>query len=73
MENSKDHEDEPTSASYPVDVARRTIWRLFEEGQVDERSATDALLAVDLGLRRMRYPQGDADKREHGDGVDPGK
>jgi hypothetical protein len=37
----------------PVDEARTAIWRLFEEGYVDEDMATAGLLAVDLGTRRI--------------------
>jgi hypothetical protein len=47
----------PTSTQLqvsPVDAARVAIWRLFEEGYVDEDMATAGLLAVDLGLRRTR-------------------
>ena len=40
-----------TQAS-PVDAARLAIWRLFQEGYVDEDMATASLLAVDLGTRR---------------------
>ena len=39
----------PTS---PIDAARVAIWRLFQEGYVDEDMATASLLAVDLGTRR---------------------
>jgi hypothetical protein len=39
----------------PVDAARVAIWRLFEEGFVDEDMATAGLLAVDLGMRRTRH------------------
>ncbi len=35
-----------------VDEARTAIWRLFQEGYVDEDMATAGLLAVDLGTRR---------------------
>jgi hypothetical protein len=38
----------------PVEAARVAIWRLFEEGYVDEDMATASLLAVDLGTRRRR-------------------
>jgi hypothetical protein len=38
----------------PVDAARVAIWRLFQEGYVDEDMATAGLLAVDLGTRRAR-------------------
>ena len=38
----------------PVDAARVAIWRLFEEGYVDEDMATAGLLAVDLGMRRTQ-------------------
>jgi hypothetical protein len=36
----------------PVDAARLAIWRLFQQGYVDEDMATAGLLAVDLGTRR---------------------
>ena len=38
----------------PVEAARVAIWRLFQEGYVDEDMATAGLLAVDLGTRRTR-------------------
>lgn len=38
----------------PVDEARTAIWRLFQEGYVDEDMATAGLLAVDLGTRRAQ-------------------
>jgi hypothetical protein len=38
--------------SDPVEAARIAIWRLFQEGYVDEDMATASLLAVDLGTRR---------------------
>jgi hypothetical protein len=41
----------PRPAS-PIDAARVAIWRLFQEGYVDEDMATASLLAVDLGTRR---------------------
>ena len=44
----------PDSPSDPVDAARGAIWRLFEEGYVDENMATAGLLAVDLGRRRTQ-------------------
>jgi hypothetical protein len=47
---------QPTTS--PIDAARVAIWRLFEEGYVDEDMATAGLLAVDLGMRRTH--------REHG-------
>jgi hypothetical protein len=37
-----------------VDAARIAIWRLFQEGYVDEDMATAGLLAVDLGTRRAQ-------------------
>ena len=40
--------------SDPVDEARVAIWRLFQEGYVDEDMATAGLLAVDLGTRRAQ-------------------
>jgi hypothetical protein len=38
----------------PIDAARVAIWRLFQEGYVDEDMATAGLLAVDLGTRRAQ-------------------
>jgi hypothetical protein len=38
-----------------VEAARLAIWRLFEEGYVDEDMATAGLLAIDLGIRRTRH------------------
>jgi hypothetical protein len=38
----------------PVEAARVAIWRLFQEGYVDEDMATAGLLAVDLGTRRAQ-------------------
>jgi hypothetical protein len=37
-----------------VVAARVAIWRLFEQGYVDEDMATAGLLAVDLGTRRAQ-------------------
>lgn len=42
----------------PVQAARVAIWRLFEEGYVDEDMATAGLLAVDLGTRRTQQQHG---------------
>ncbi len=50
----------PTSTqphASPVNAARVAIWRLFEEGYVDEDMATAGLLAVDLGMRRTQGKQ----------------
>jgi len=41
----------PDQASL-VDSARLAIWRLFQEGYIDEDMATAGLLAIDLGMRR---------------------
>jgi hypothetical protein len=38
-----------------VEEARLAIWRLFEEGYVDENMATAGLLAIDLGMRRTHH------------------
>lgn len=52
--------EEQPPQSNPVDEARVAIWRLFQEGYVDEDMATAGLLAVDLGTRRAkRMPHGD--------------
>jgi hypothetical protein len=40
--------------SGPVLDAQAAIWRLFEEGYLDEDMATAGLLAVDLGQRRSQ-------------------
>ena len=37
----------------PVDVARRAIHDLFDQGYIDENHATTALLAIDLGRHRL--------------------
>jgi hypothetical protein len=51
-------ESKPSESS-PVQEARAAIWRLFEQGYVDEDMATAGLLAVDLGTRRLRRPTPD--------------
>jgi hypothetical protein len=43
------------AAADPVEAARVAIWRLFEEGYVDEDMATAGLLAVDVGTRRRPH------------------
>jgi hypothetical protein len=56
-----------TSASEadPVVAARVAIWRLFQEGYVDEDMATAGLLAVDLGTRRaQRNTPGSPQRRD---------
>jgi hypothetical protein len=59
-------EDMPgTSTSDPVAAARMAIWRLFQEGYVDEDMATAGLLAVDLGTRRaQRNSEGRGSRRD---------
>src|SRR5919202_734849 len=54
MPDSNDPEADDASPADPVDAARRAIWRLFEEGQIDTDRATDALLAIDVGTQRTR-------------------
>ncbi len=39
-------------------AAHLAIWRLFQEGYVDENMATAGLLAIDLGTRRIRRATG---------------
>jgi hypothetical protein len=46
------HSTKSPAPTHPVDAARVAIWRLFQEGYVDEDMATAGLLAVDLGTRR---------------------
>jgi hypothetical protein len=46
------HTTEGPLPASPIDAARVAIWRLFQEGYVDEDMATASLLAVDLGTRR---------------------
>ena len=53
MQTTTSRSEAPTSS--PVEAARLAIWRLFEEGYVDEDMATAGLLAVDLGTRRTRH------------------
>jgi hypothetical protein len=38
----------------PIEAARAAIWRLFEEGRIDDDMATTSLLAIDLGIRRAQ-------------------
>jgi hypothetical protein len=50
-------ECQPPPASPPdeadqLDEARRAVWRLFQEGYIDEDVATAWLLQVDLSSRR---------------------
>jgi hypothetical protein len=54
------------SAGNPVDEARTAIWRLFQEGYVDEDMATAGLLAVDLGTRRAQRNSGGPTERTDG-------
>jgi hypothetical protein len=44
----------PANMPPPVRAARNAIWRLYEDGFVDEDMATAGLLAVDLGTRRRQ-------------------
>lgn len=53
-------EEQPPDRTNPVDEARVAIWRLFQEGYVDEDMATAGLLAVDLGTRRAKRTPVDA-------------
>ena len=46
------HTTESPVPNSPIEAARVAIWRLFEEGYVDEDMATASLLAVDVGARR---------------------
>ncbi len=49
----------------PVSEARVAIWRLFEEGYLDEDGATASLLALDLGTRRrLRQAAGEPGGRQ---------
>jgi hypothetical protein len=52
MRTSLMHDHPNAGLAAPVEAARQAIWRLFEEGYVDEDMATAGLLAVDLGTRR---------------------
>jgi hypothetical protein len=51
----RDTDPPPTD---PVQDARVAIWRLFDEGYVDEDMATAGLLALDLGMRRAQRAPG---------------
>ena len=50
--------DQPGAAEEPEppEAARAAIWQLFEQGLLDENSATAGLLAVDVGMQRRRLP-----------------
>ena len=52
--------------SDPVVAARVAIWRLFQEGYVDEDMATAGLLAVDLGMRRAQRTSTNGTSRRDG-------
>jgi hypothetical protein len=54
MSTSLEYDHPNAEVAPPVVAARQAIWRLFEEGYVDENMATAGLLAVDLGTRRVR-------------------
>ena len=54
MSASLDRDLPSAEVAQPVMAARQAIWRLFEEGYVDENMATAGLLAVDLGTRRVK-------------------
>ena len=56
---------EAPSSDSPVQAARVAIWRLFEEGYVDEDMATAGLLAVDLGTRRTHQRRVDLIDPKH--------
>jgi len=55
----------------PVDEARTAIWRLFQEGYVDEDMATNRLVAVDLGTRRTHRNNSNPDGRDDADQDEP--
>jgi len=59
-------EDVSANRNNPVDAARVAIWRLFQEGYVDEDMATAGLLAVDLGTRRTQRRQEAVRSRRNG-------
>jgi len=41
------------ASHHDPELARAAIWRLFEEGCIDDDMATTSLLAIDLGIRRI--------------------
>ena len=59
----------PTTRTSPlaqedlVEAARAAIWRLFEDGCIDDDMATTSLLAIDLGIRRIHRAN------QHGNGA----
>jgi hypothetical protein len=57
--------DPPLPEPSPIENARVAIWRLFQEGYVDEDMATASLLAVDVGTRRARG-RGTQPQQPHG-------
>jgi hypothetical protein len=61
MPDRTDPEAVPPSPTDPVAAARHAIWLLFEDGQLDVDHATEALLAIDVGIRRMHRRRADAE------------
>lgn len=47
------------AATSAARAAQAAIWRLFEDGQIDDASATVALLAIHVGLQRGTGQPGD--------------
>ena len=62
MPDRTDPEAVPPSPTDPVAAARHAIWLLFEDGQLDVDHATEALLAIDAGIRRMHRRRKDAER-----------
>jgi hypothetical protein len=52
--NIRDVDSGESSSAYPVEDARRAISYLLDNGYIDERHATVALLALDLGRRQVQ-------------------
>jgi hypothetical protein len=71
MSDSNDPEAEEASTRSAVDAARSVIWRLFEDGQLDEDHATEALLAVDVEARRIRSRRASAGRCAGAHGIRP--
>jgi hypothetical protein len=57
----------PEPRADAVTEAQVTIWHLFEDGVINEDHATEALLAIAVGVQRVRA--GSAASAERSDGA----
>ena len=57
----------PEPPADAVTEARVAIWHLFEDGLIDEDHATEALLAIGVGLQHVRDSSAERSDGAHGD------